>query len=326
MKSVKQLLFCGIATSSLIAASHASAALIVYDPFDYETGAIERTGDQGDSASDIGFIGDWISPGGGVRGEVQAGNLTPSDAGHSNYPLLGNHLGTAGSGARDRAGRDLDVAAFAGSGLQGTSGVGDGVDGTMWMAYINQWTNDQAGRDMFVALGNDIGPDLNDEDTAGSLIVGVIADDDNLADQDNYGLYISDGNQQDSGGNWAVDISDIDAPEDVNDVILTRIDFSSTPGQDTAYLFVNPGETEPLIGDAAATVMGDFSAFDSLKVGIGNGRGIQFDEIRIASDFNSALGLPEESDDGDVVVPEPVTAALAGFGGLALIARRRRHA
>ncbi|MGB1128444.1 MAG: PEP-CTERM sorting domain-containing protein [Haloferula sp.] len=49
-----------------------------------------------------------------------------------------------------------------------------------------------------------------------------------------------------------------------------------------------------------------------------NGAGIRIDELRLATDWDSAVN--------GLVIPEPSSAALLGFGGLLLAARRRRHA
>lgn len=92
---------------------------------------------------------------------------------------------------------------------------------------------------------------------------------------------------------------------------------------DDVYLFLNPDPlVEPDPSSAVAAILGlrDYSNLDFVRPFVGNPSGnspfgvLIMDELRIGGDYASMSAT---------VVPEPTAMALLGFGGLALMFRRR---
>ncbi|HZZ73549.1 MAG TPA: PEP-CTERM sorting domain-containing protein [Pirellulales bacterium] len=89
-------------------------------------------------------------------------------------------------------------------------------------------------------------------------------------------------------------------------------------GSDLVSLFVDPtpGLAAPDVG-AAITANASPEAFDTLRIQAGGDEKIAFDEIRVATDYASAVPLAAP-------VPEPATLTLAALGLIGLLAVRRR--
>jgi len=269
----------------------AQAVLLVHEPFDYpDTETLD--GQNGG----IGFGGPWApsdpDPGERIPAEIGAGSLTGGGV-PAGVATSGNHA-IAGDGI-DGNPQQEDERSL-GTTLDGFQDDGD----TLWLSVIAQKTGGPNNEAFGPLLLLDGGPGDN-------FVMGIR--DPAGGKSDNWSL----GHR---AGNTVFDSST--APTTDLSWLVMRIDYNA--GAEDVHLWVNPDPgTEPLTGDADASVSDQNFTFDWIEVSARNDITGVVDEIRIGTEFADLT----ESDDMSIV-PEPASLALIGLGGLCLL-RRRGH-
>jgi len=145
----------------------------------------------------------------------------------------------------------------------------------------------------------------------GSRVFGLTTSD------TNFGLRvyrINDGGT----GRWqlqiggTLDLADTSTTNNFNGLIVGRITMQD--GADLTEIWINPDiSSEASLGTADASVTANTPGFNRFRLEGGNfPTDLTFDELRIATTFAEA-----------VPIPEPVSLALMGLGGLLILGRRR---
>jgi MYXO-CTERM domain-containing protein len=279
MNPIKITLF--IASLSFMTAAH--GALLFYEGFDY-------------TAGDLDGQGGWSA-----TSQMQVAlNGTDTDTYTGTYASVtttgGYAFNTTGSGGL------ANVAL--GSSVTSTFTTGS----VTWLSFIDiRGTNGANAKGAFaIGAAALTGTSMTNPSMVGDGI-GLAAHDNN-ADEAAY--------WSDSGVN--VGGTDIPGGTGRDRFNIAKITWSDGGNDTIEWAFFDAGTTISLANfDAASksTVSADLdqSTFDTLSLG---SNFMHFDEIRIASDFTSAVT-------GTVVVPEPSAALLGGLGLLALLRRRR---
>jgi hypothetical protein len=298
---------------SLAAAISARATLIAGDSFDYTAGA------------------EWVKTGTGFNGGTGWGgtwSATSAALATNSYSGLGyGSLTTAGVGAVVGGG-STGTATSLQRILPGTLGsLGAAGSGTIWLSFLSQNLQESTGGLLGfreAKLGLFSGATTNVSGVSGVNGSERLA----FGTPNTYAAGASDTLSIYNGSTFmssgvATPRGSATAPV----FVLIALSVDNTTAADSAYMWVNPSSSlfgdngnTPVFGTAAATfTANDLSAVNAIRLQSGglnasgtNGWWIA-DEIRVGYTF------------ADVTpVPEPVTFALAGLGGLMLLALRRK--
>lgn len=252
-------------------AGGAGGAILLYEPFDYTAGAA-LAGVSG--LSEINLTGTYTKNG-SLSCTVGTGNLAyPAGTGWT-APTLGNDLSENGqSSSQGDYSRNI-VTSFGDSG--GAS--------TMWFSFLmNPSTANYNSTVRFNGTG--------------SLQIGY-----------GGGSTTGAGKWQLSGGTATVAVKP--TYTSVVTLVVVRVDFSGNTSPDTAYMFLNPGTTQPAIGTAISTVSSiNFGDFTNMSVHYGTP--VLVDEIKVATSYAE-------------LVPEPATMGVLLAGAMGCLFRRRRR-
>jgi len=154
-----------------------------------------------------------------------------------------------------------------------------------------------------------------------------------VADENEHGMRLRNGTataslnigKSENNDNWRINGVDTGVSAVNTDLqfFLVRYEIGNTADDGSVHVWMNPViSAEPALGDAIVGQTGlDSTAmsFDNIIFSAPPGNlpsfdpQFAFDEIRLATDFANAVG-----------VPEPASVAMLGIGGLAMLARRRR--
>jgi hypothetical protein len=297
---------------SLVAALSTRASLLVYEGFDYGTSWLGATNSGG-----TGWGAGWMT-GSQVYATNSATSLSYGSLQTSGGAcLFGNPYGPV-TGTQ-QAQRSLN------SNL-GLTNFFSGSGGTVWMSFLYQnWTTDNVGRLGFrqanvglfsggttnaaSGLSNAAGTERADVGALNTYTAGVV---DNMS---LWGSVVPQGMAQQST------FSTLRGSSTAPVLVLLRLDFDNTTAADTIYAWFNPtiGGVDPSTSTAISTNNIDASGINAIRFAVGNANAsgtnavMMVDEVRLGTTF------------ADVTpVPEPMTFALAGLGGLMLLALRRR--
>ena len=283
--------------ASVVFSMTSSAALIVYEGFDYVAGSSLRTQNGG-----TGFAGAWANTGNATETSTSPG-LTYGDLAVSGIKATLNGQQSASANGNS---------AFLTRDLSQTFGA-DGT--TVWLSFISQRTGNKSS-------GGTAQPLNYQRVYSLSLFSGSATEQASVGELSNDPADVWSLNPDST---TIVPSVHTTVPLDTQSFLLVRIDNIAGVSADKAYLWVNPNLSlgEPSIGTAAATITDELT-FNRIRLTVGgsqnNGATLAasgvFDEIRIGDTF------------ADVTVPEPasVSLALGCLVSLAVAARRRRRA
>jgi len=262
-----------IAAGLFACTSHAD--LLVYEGFDYNDGAFI-----GGLNGGVGWTAPWVHSGNTDKQNVRSvATMTYTDT-------LGNELPTTGLGYRvDRS--------FRGASRAFPQTYSQGV---FWFSFLSRTTPVDDGVNNSAGMG-----------FAGVMSVR------NVDDGNGNNLYrlSVDGSES---------FTDVSGQEGNVHFFLVRYEIGTTTDDGQAHLWIDPLlNSEPSLGSADASLTGldstamSFSTLSRTTPPTNLGPANFYDEVRLATDFASAVG-----------VPTPASAALITVGGLAMLARRRR--
>jgi hypothetical protein len=273
---------------------HATAALLVYEGFDYPDATSLRTQTGGS-----GWSGAWTNTGNATETATNPGLTYP------NLTVLGNKATLNGQQTTSTNGNN----AFLLRDLSQTFGT-DGT--TVWLSFIGQRTGNKS--------AGGTGQPLNYQRVYALSLFNSTTEQASIGELSN-----------DPADAWSLnpDLTLVSAsshtpvPIDSQAFLLARIDFVGA-GTDKAYLWVNPDLSlgEPAIDTAAATATDELT-FTRLRMTVGGSQNSGatlaaaglFDEIRIGDTFADVAPVPEP---GSVVTALAIVCAAAG-------ARRHRR-
>ncbi len=285
--------------SLLACATQASAALTVFEGFNYADGNLNTLN------GGVGFKNAWgaaVDPVGATGTGIQA-----VEAGR--LRLAGNAAGGA------QIFRDL-------TSEYGTNGT------TVWVGLkmIRTGTKDPVGGAPNGALTSTGASFVRPLNFALFDVTSTTAQSERLSfgegtrtagDTDTFGLLVS-GSATNAATVWST------APVNADNLAVIRIDFGAGD-VDTAWLWINPSlASEPLIGTAGATTTGNFT-FDRVRPFAGNPNNQTINGVVTA--VQGAEGFIDNFAVGTTfadVVPEPGAASMSLLALAGLMARRRR--
>jgi hypothetical protein len=260
--------------ASALCSMTSSAALLVYDGFDYVAGSSLRTQNGG-----TGFAAGWANTGNATETATSPG-MTYGDLTVAGVKAtLNGQQSATGNGASAFLTRDLTQ-------TFGTDGT------TEWLSFISQRTGSKSS-------GGTAQPLNYQRVFSLSLFSGSATEQASVGELSN-----------DPADVWALnpDATTIvpsvhtTVPLDTQSFLLLRIDNIAGTGKDKAYLWVNPDLTlgEPAIGTAAATITDELS-FNRIRLTVGGSQNTGatlaaqglFDEIRIGETFADVTPVPE---------------------------------
>ena len=289
-------------------AHNAGAATLVYEGFQYSD-----VGDDLDNVTTVdvapdGLTGGWTENFNNVEMFLKAGSLN-----FSNLPTAGNHIGYLSNSSNDLFTQSLD----------GTATAGIGSASTIYISFLFEKLQSNFGADHEgLALMNGILPqtrwDNNNGGAVGRHGFAIAA-----VNNSNLNAIAYDG----TTGTRVVSTNTISTPSangssntsgsNLGDVklIVAEISFNTgTGGADVMRLYS--------VADDGSLDAGDLTLVDTIEADVDESTlntlnitrqvNVNYDEIRITTTLDEALG-----------VPEPGSLALLGLGGL-LVARRRR--
>ena len=273
-----------------LAAGSAHGALVVYEPFDYSTGALAGKGPA------TGLTGTWSSSGSNQQSVVSPG-------------LVFEGLSTTGNLVRRTAAPGGAESSVALSTMSITSLTAD--NSTIYFSMLLR--NDR------FSVSNE-----NFAFTIGNGPLNVVADKNlpNITGGDGFGVSMNGNNPNDNtidifgyqvvGGTASLSEGKIDNDTSVNTFFITgRIEWGESGVGHTMSLF-NITDVNAALPTAFATMTADFdqTTFDTLAMS--SNQVATIDEIRFGTTLES-VG----------VIPEPSTALLGSLGMLFLLRRRR---
>ena len=288
----------GLATLLAFCASTRSvqADLVVYEGFDYNTGALSTAN------GGTGFAAGWSESSSGTPAiAIESPGLS-----FSSLPVSGNAIGRSSNANRAEANRSISTAATAALTADNS---------TIWFSVL--WRPGATGtgsRSAFMFGNGAFGTGAGNPQTGA----------------DGFGFSPFDGGQQTNvyAHGWVSgDASDnpntsanTGITHSLDDTLLLagKINWLPNGTADEFFLFniTDPAITEPTEASALASITNidfDQSTWNSIAI-FENHRG-SWDEIRLGSSFDSVMGR--------AAIPEPSTLTLFGFGLSALILRRR---
>jgi hypothetical protein len=282
--------------TSVMFSMTSSAALIVYDGFDYVAGSSLRTQNGG-----TGFAAAWANTGSATETATSPGLTYGTITATGIKATLNGQQTTSTNGNSAFLTRDLSQTF--------------GADGTTeWLSFISQRTGNKSS-------GGTAQPLNYQRVFSLSLFSGSTTEQASVGELSN-----------DPADVWALntDATTIapsvhtTVPLDTQSFLLLRIDNIAGVSADKAYLWVNPDLSlgEPSIGTAAATITDELS-FNRIRLTVGGSQNSGatlaasglFDEIRIGDTFDDVTPVPE---------PACASLALGCLVSLAVAARRRR--
>jgi hypothetical protein len=268
-----------IATFSIsIWSMNLSAALIIYEGFDYAVGTNVRTQTGGS-----GWSGAWTDTANANATET----ATSPGLTYGSLEVLGNKL--TSTGQQNNASAN-GTSAF----LLRDTAQSFGTDGTsVWLSFISQRTGSKSN-------GGTAQPLNYQRVFSLSLFTGT-------TEQASVGELSND-----PADVWALN-SDLTTfapsahtttPLDTQSFLLVRLDFIAGVSTDKAYLWVNPDLSlgEPALGTEAATITDELS-FNRIRLTVGGSQNTGatatasglFDEIRVGDTFADVTPVPEPS-------------------------------
>jgi hypothetical protein len=260
--------------ASALNAMNSSAALLVYEGFDYSAGTSLRTQSGG-----TGFAGAWANTGNATE------TATSPGLGYGNLTAAGNKATLNGQQTTSTNGNS----AFLTRDLSQSFGA-DGT--TVWLSFISQRTGSKS-------AGGTAQPLNYQRVFSLSLFSGSATEQASVGELSN-----------DPADVWALnpDATTIapsahtTTPLDTQSFLLLRIDNIAGTSSDKAYLWVNPDLSlgEPAIGTEAATITDELS-FNRVRLTVGGSQNSGatlaasglFDEIRIGDTFADVTPVPE---------------------------------
>jgi len=299
-----------LTASLVVAATSANAAVVVYEGFQYDAvnDSLEGQPDGGTDIDATGLTGVWDDTlDNGDNLFLKSGSL-----GFGDLSTNGNHVGFDSNTNNDIFTRGLSA---------GAQGVTAAVD-EIWFSILAEklQNNFSAAEGGFVLANQTVGNSriLENDGTDGLAGFGVAP----TTSGDDWTAYAWDGSSQ-SAGDAALTVGV--GSGDIR-LLVGHISYDTGAGGTDEYtLFeylLNGGSVEGgTLNQIASTleVNVDQSLLDT--VNLTRQVNTNFDELRIATTLEEALGLPAP-------IPEPSTALLLAVGvvGFATRCRRRRHA
>lgn len=285
-----------------------SAALLIHEPFDYaSTAPVNNGASLGDGAQPGGFgLGTWSQANSGSNEiDVADGGVSFTDAGGNVLPVSGNAFERA-----QRVGQAAVNSPITASGFT--------ADNTsIWMTFLYQ-DRGFSGPDFGIALTSQ---PMNFGDaqalTAAGFGVGVGINSVGGPERALGAIVYNNTTAQSFTPEPGPAPFSFNGPG-ASDVHLLgmRVNWNESGTLDEVFVFdITDITTEPAEGDAIASATFDWTQAeqDSLSIlGINESQVNFLDEIRVATTFAEAVGIPEPS------------AALLGVFGVLLVLRRRK--
>lgn len=315
ISTTRVALLCAIATLILGATQTTQAALLVYEPFDYEPGSAIL----GQGGTNGGFTGAWREH---SSGSVPAGSFMtaagslahPSAA----LPTLGNSAILTGEFGTLQPARDFAEI----SGADGT---------TTWISYIGQRQGEAqdpatTSPPNMYPRGVNVGVFDSDELAHPGRPERVGIGNSSNADENEWSIIPEGSGGLREGAGAANPFTNLAWA-------VVRIDhIGDHTVDDNIYMWLNPDpNVEPDVGSAVATIIGpnegdpdisfDYSGIDFTRPFVGNASSdrpfgvLIMDELRIGTTYADMSGTQ--------AIPEPSTLVLLTLAGLGLVARRR---
>jgi hypothetical protein len=297
LRTLSQLGFTfGVVLLTVICSMNASAALIVYEGFEYADGTNLRTQTGG-----FGWSGAWTNTGSATETATTPGLTYP------NLAVLGNKGTLAGQQTTSANGNNAFI-------LRDTATT-FGTDGTtLWLSFIGQRTGNKS------AGGTPTPPSNYQRVYSLGLFNGT-------TEQASVGELSAD-----TADVWCWNRDTTVAnsvhttvPLDTQVFALIRIDFGAGTNVDNAYLWLNHDLSlgEPSIGTANASFIGDDLTFNRIRMTVGGSQNSGatlaasglFDEIRVGDTFADVLNIPE---------PALLQMSVMCLWGMVSAMRRRR--
>jgi hypothetical protein len=318
MGNTRKLITVVIASAALSTGS-SSAALLIYEPFAYaDTGPINDNAYLGDGnqSGALGTTGTWSQLDGAGNGtggpqplneiDVRAAGLTFTDGGSNVLPVTGGNI------TRDnRVGQNaawISVTSSATTGLTADAS-------TMWMTFLFQ-DKGFSGPDSFLGLTSQTvtATDAQNLSAAGFGVgIGV-----NSIGGPARAIGASVYNNATGQTFTPEGTATFDGPgSSTVHLLAMKVNWNAFGTPDQLFVFdITDLTTEPAEGTAIASTTFDWtqSEQNSLTLlSIGDTQIENFDELRFATTFAEAVG-----------VPEPSAALLGALSGLLVLRRRRR--
>jgi hypothetical protein len=289
-------------------AGSASATLYIYEPFAYDTTAgVNNDASLGDGDQPGGLgLGTWTQNNTGSNEiDVRDGGITFTDGGGNVLPVAGNAMERAVRVGQAAINSPVDSLAVAGLTADNS---------TIWMTFLYQ-DRGFSGPDFGIGLHSEnmLG---NDSQSLAAAGFGVGFGINSTGGQNrNIGTVVYN-----NGTNPTIvpEASPTFNGPGASDVLLLamRVDWNPEGTPDEIRVFnITDLTTEPALGDALAVDTFDFTQAqqDGLDIfNIGETQVSNVDEVRVATSFAEAVG-----------VPEPSSLLLLGLAGFGLLGRRR---